>query len=83
MMIGMNQDLSEKNSLQKSIKLEGGYTNHLIRSTVISTIGMVLRPGALEFSLNVFTEFAEFSDKKIKNDHCGAGTQDLLCKRQR
>ena len=41
----------------------------------------------MEFSLNVFTEFAEFSDKKksnkIKNEQCGAGTQDLLCKRQR
>ena len=40
------------------------------------------------FSLNVFTEFTEFSDKKnkikkIKNEHCGVGTQDLLCKRQR
>ena len=39
----------------------------------------------MEFSLNVFTEFAEFSDKnflKNKNEQCGAGTQDLLCKRQ-
>ena len=39
----------------------------------------------LEFSLNVFAEFAEFSDKKlkIKNEDCEVGTQDLLCKRQR
>ena len=35
----------------------------------------------LEFSLNDFTEF---SDKKIeRKKQCGAGTQDLLCKRQR
>ena len=26
--------------------------------------------GTTEFSLNVFTEFAEFSDKKIKNKSC-------------
>ena len=45
---------------------------------------------ALEFSLNGFTElteFAEFSDKKnpkkSKMSTVGAGTQDLLCKRQR
>ena len=39
----------------------------------------------MEFSLNVFTEFAEFSDKKIKNqkEDCRVGTQELLCKRQR
>ena len=40
----------------------------------------------LEFSLNAFTEFAEFSDKKkikIKKEDCSIGTQDLLCKRQR
>ena len=39
----------------------------------------------MEFSLNVFTEFAEFSDKKIKIKmaNCRIGTQDLLCKRQR
>ena len=40
----------------------------------------------LEFSLNVFTEFAEFSDKKklkIKKEDYRVGTQDLLCKRQR
>ena len=30
----------------------------------------------MEFSLNVFTEFGEFSDKKIKikNEDCGIGT---------
>ena len=34
--------------------------------------------------LNVFTEFAEFSDKKlkIKKEDYRVGTQDLLCKRQ-
>ena len=38
----------------------------------------------MEFSLNVFTEFAEFSDKlKIKKKDYRIGTQDLLCKRQR
>ena len=37
----------------------------------------------VEFSLNVFTEFAEFSDKniKIKKEDCRIKTQDLLCKR--
>ena len=39
----------------------------------------------LELSLNSFTEFAEFSDRKIKikKENCRVGTQDLLCKRQR
>ena len=39
----------------------------------------------MEFSLNVFTEFAEFSDKKIKikKEDYRVGIQDLLCKRQR
>ena len=39
----------------------------------------------MEFSLNAFTEFAEFSDKKvkIKKENCRVGTQDLLWKRQR
>ena len=39
----------------------------------------------MEFSLNAFTEFAEFSDKKIKikKENCRVGTQDLICKRQR
>ena len=39
----------------------------------------------MEFSLNAFTVFAEFSDKKIKikKENCSAGTQDLPCKRQR
>ena len=38
--------------------------------------------GFLEFSHNAFTEFAEFSDKKIKikKENCRVGTQDLLCK---
>ena len=38
----------------------------------------------MEFSLNAFTELAEFSDKKIKikKENCRVGTQDLLCKRQ-
>ena len=40
----------------------------------------------LEFSLNVFTEFAEFGDKKklkSKKEDYRVGTQDLLCKRLR
>ena len=37
----------------------------------------------MEFSLNPFTEFVEFRDKKIKIKNCRVGTQDLLCKRQR
>ena len=39
----------------------------------------------MEFSLNAFTEFAEFSDKKIKikKEDCRVGTGDFLCKRQR
>ena len=39
----------------------------------------------MEFSLNAFTEFSEFSDKKIKikKENCRVGTQDLLCKGQR
>ena len=36
----------------------------------------------LEFSLNVFTEFAEFSDKKNQKSKRD-GTQDLLWKKQR
>ena len=45
-----------------------------------------LLSNTLEFSLNAFTEFAEFSDKKkikIKKEDSRVGTQDLLCKRQR
>ena len=44
-----------------------------------------IRRVTLKFSLNVFTELALNSVKKnlkIKNEQCGAGTQDLLCKRQ-
>ena len=40
----------------------------------------------MEFSLNVFTEFSEFSDKKklkIEKEDYRVGTQDLLHKRQR
>ena len=40
----------------------------------------------MEFSLNVFSEFAEVSDKKklkIKKEDYRVGTQDFLCKRQR
>ena len=39
----------------------------------------------MEFSLNTFSEFTEFSDKKIKikKENRKVGTQDLLCKRQR
>ena len=47
--------------------------------------GSALMYCSVEFSLNVFTEFAEFSDKKlkIKKEDYRVGTQDLLCKRQR
>ena len=49
------------------------------------TVSKVKIRYTLEFSLNAFTEFAEFSDIKIKikKENCRVGTQDLLCKRQR
>ena len=35
----------------------------------------------MEFSLYIFSEFAEFSHKKkIIKEYCRVGTQDLMCK---